>query len=391
MKIVQFGLHYSPNVGDGVISETLGYTLQSVRPDVEFETVDISGRSGFGAVTVRNRSLALAVLGALPQALRGRLVEARLNRMLDGVEEDWRRVLAGAELVILGGGQIFSDADLNFCTKIGRLAALVRETETPVVVHAAGVSRNWSDRGTTLFGRLFDADLRGVGLRDSLSIENWGAQTSGRGPAPVCTRDPGLLAAECYGPVDQALGDIALGITAPQVLHYHSDAQVAGAGQGGLSFFAELAVILVERGYSVRLFCNGAQEDRAAMAKVTADPRVAPLCAEGQVVVAPAPNTPADLACIIRSADAVIAHRMHACIVAYSYAIPVVGLGWDRKLESFLLSVQDPDGFIGSADATAWAVADRVEARLASGVDRAVHGEVLEETRAGVAGLLSLL
>lgn len=391
MKIVQFGLHYSPNVGDGIISETLGHALQSVRPDVGFQTVDISGRSGFGAVTVRNRSLALAVLGALPQALRGRLVEARLNRMLDGVEADWCRALDGADLAIVGGGQIFSDADLNFCTKIGRVADLARQTGTPLAVHAAGVSCNWSDRGAALFGRLFDADLRAVGLRDSLSIENWGAQTGGRGPAPVFTRDPGLLAAECYGPADQALGDIALGVTAPQVLHYHSDAQVAGAGQGGLGFFAKLAVALVERGHRVRLFCNGAQEDRAAMAKVAADPRVAPLCADGQVVVAPAPETPAELAGIIRSADAIIAHRMHACIVAYSYAIPVVGLGWDRKLESFLLSVQDPDGFIGSADASARTVADRVEARLVSGIDRAAHGEVLEETRAAVAGLFSLL
>lgn len=391
MKIVQFGLHYSPNVGDGIISETLGHAIRTRRPGTEFVTVDISGRSGFGAQTVRNRALALAVLGWLPRPLRGRLVEARLGRMLDRVEPDWRAALDGADLAIIGGGQIFSDADLNFCTKIARVAALAGETRSPVAVHAAGVSHNWSARGRVLFSGLFDTDLRAVGLRDGLSVENWTSQTQGRSPVPVLARDPGLLAAECYGPAPERVQDIALCITAPQILHYHSDSAVAGAGAAGLDFFVEMAGELTGRGHRVRLFCNGAAEDRAALTAVAERSDFQDLRQRGQVTVAPPPDTPGALAALIRSCGVVIAHRMHACIVAYSYRIPVVGLGWDRKLESFFASVGEDAGFIGGAGGTPAHVADVTEARMAAGIDAEAHDAARAETWAAVDRLLGLV
>ena len=44
---------------------------------------------------------------------------------------------------------------------------------------------------------------------------------------------------------------------------------------------------------------------------------------------------PGELAHAIARFDCVLAHRLHACIVAYSYRIPAVGFAWDRKLDSF--------------------------------------------------------
>ncbi len=389
MKIVQFGLHYSPNVGDGIISETLGHAIAALRPGADYVTVDISGRSGFGATTVRNRALALAVLGVLPALVRGRLVEARLTRMLDAAEPGWRAALAGADLAVLGGGQIFSDADLNFCTKIARVATLACDTGTPLAVHAAGVSGNWSARGTELFGGLFRADLRAVGLRDQLSVDNWVRQTNAQGPAPHLTRDPGLLAAECYGPASAPGEAIALCVTDPRLLHYHADGGVAGAGQDGHGFFRDLAQELVRRGHSVRLFCNGADEDRAALTRVAGLLNADATPAGDRITVAPPPDTPSDLAGIISGSKAVIAHRMHACIVAYSYRIPTVGLGWDRKLESFFASVGQADGFVSAGEDAISRAADAVGDRLSAGIDADTHAQVLNETRDAVSGLLS--
>lgn len=388
MKIVQFGLPYSPNVGDGIISETLGHALRAAVPGLDYSSVDISGRAGFGAETVRNRSQALAVLRGLPKRVRGRLVEARLGRMLDRVVPDWTAALEGADLAVLGGGQIFSDADLNFCTKVARVAQVTRAANVPLAICAAGVSQNWSGRGADLFGAVFGADLRLVGLRDAPSIAAWAAQTGGRGPEPVFMRDPGLLAAELYGD-PSAPGDVVgLGIAAPELLRYHADTPVTGAE--GIAFFANLAAELARRGHKVRLFCNGAAEDAAALAKVAAMPAVAALVAEDRIEVVARPERPADLAAVLRDCGVVVAHRMHACIVAWSYRVPVVGLGWDRKVESFLTSVGDEDSFAGGDAAGVTAVADRAEARLATGIDAATHARVLEETRTGLARLCRL-
>jgi hypothetical protein len=45
--------------------------------------------------------------------------------------------------------------------------------------------------------------------------------------------------------------------------------------------------------------------------------------------------TPADLAVFVAGCDLIIAHRMHACIAAHSFAVPTIGLTWDEKLTSF--------------------------------------------------------
>ncbi len=397
MKIVQFGLHYSPNVGDGIISETLGNAIQTRRADAQFETIDISGRSGFGDVVVGNRLLLLRLLGMMPPGLRGRLVEARLTRMLNRVAPDWLAALEGADLAVIGGGQIFSDADLNFCTKIAHVSDLLRRTGVPAVIHAAGVSGNWSSRGTQLFETVFDTDLRGIGLRDGLSIEHWKAQTAARPaagrqkprPMPNLVRDPGLLAAACYGPAPERREQIALCITAPKLLSYHSDTAVVGAGTEGLGYFIALTSVLAGRGHRVMLFCNGAAEDRAAVGDVASAPEIQALIAHGQVAVASPPETPTELAQLIRPCQAVIAHRMHACIVAYSYQIPTVGLGWDRKLDSFFASIDASDWFVGQAQATPETVADRAEAAIATGVARDTHDRVTAETWAAIDQLLS--
>lgn len=103
MKIVQFGLCYSPNVGDGIIAECLAYAIRQRLPGTEVVAIDLSGRQNFGGVTIRNRSMALALLSQLPLWLRQRLVERMLGRVLDGVESAWAGAAKGAALVIVGG------------------------------------------------------------------------------------------------------------------------------------------------------------------------------------------------------------------------------------------------------------------------------------------------
>lgn len=387
MRIVIFGLPFSPNVGDGVIADCLSHGIRSLVPGAEVTVIDLSGRTGWGAVMVRNRGLALKLLTILPKIVRGKLVEARLNAMLDKIIGDWRGAVAGADLVVMGGGQLFSDADLNFPVKIGRASQVAAEAQVPIAVHGVGVARNWSPRGHALFSQVAKADLRRVAARDPGSVENWSAQMK-TGPAPEIARDPGLLAAECYGATEPGPA-IGVCITDPDILAYHAEAQVAGAG-GGMSFWADLVETLASKGHVVRLFCNGAAEDRAALTRLAARPKVADLIAGGQASVARAPETSTALAAEIATHKAVVAHRLHACILAYAFGRPTVGLGWDQKVESFFGSVDLPQNFIEGKKASGRAVADRLEAALAAGIDPDRRRAVIEETRDGIARTLAV-
>lgn len=389
MRIVIFGLPYSANVGDGVIAECLAHALRAARPGVTVDLVDLSGRTGFGAATLRNRALVLAVLARLPLVLRQRLVIWRLGRMLDGLRPGWEKAARGADLAIIGGGQLFSDADLNFCLKIAQAADVLQGAGVPVVVHGVGVSRNWTQRGKALFARLFAADLRAVGVRDELSRTAWENQTDGASPAPRLTRDPGLLAARCYARPAAPAGRVGLCVTAPMILAYHADGGIAGGS--GLGFFASLAVVLAGQARGGALFCNGAAEDRAALAQVAAHPDVAPLITAGKLSLVPPPETPAELVEAIGGLSGVIAHRLHACIVAHAFGVPAVGLGWDRKLDSFFASVDRSGFFVDDASATPQAIALLCDMAIAQGIDAARHAQVIAETQQQIAALFDLV
>ncbi len=388
MKIVLFGLPFSPNVGDGIISECLAHAIADLHPETEVTRIDLSGRDGFGAVTVRNRALALRILQALPRPLRHAIVRNRLSALLSRVTPGWQAALEGADLAVIGGGQIFSDADLNFPIKISAAAALAQAANVPVAIHAVGVSQNWSRPGNAMFRSVLDADLRQIGLRDAPSLKAWTSQAGPAGPAPILTPDPGLLSASCYGPADQTSDRVALCVTDSGILDYHADAGTGAAE--GLSFFAALAQDLIQRGREVTLFCNGAAEDRAALLALTELPDLAGAFADGRLRAAPSPDTPTDLARIISGQGCVVAHRLHACIIAYSYAIPSVGLGWDGKVESFFELTDRRAAFVPRAQCSAPHVADLVETALAEDINTEDHARVLDQTRRAIADLLAL-
>lgn len=383
-----FNLHFSPNVGDGLIGACMVHALGELVPDAAVVPIDISGRERAGAVTVRNRATLLKILNVLPKPLRRQIVYRRLNAMLDRVEPRWRGEIAGADMAIVGGGQLFSDADLNFPTKIARVGEILAEEGVPVAVHATGVSRNWSRRGKALFGELCRADLRAVGMRDANSIEAWADQTEARCRAARLTRDPGLLSFETFGPV-AAVDRIALGITSPHLLTYHADSGVAGGG--GLDWFEKLALELTEQVGPVRLFCNGAEEDAAALGDLCRRPAIGVAIADGRIEVAAVPRTPEDLVETVAPCRAVISHRLHACILGYAYTRPVVGMGWDRKVESFFQSVGLDTFFVGRTRTSAADVARLVSRALAEGINPNTHRCVVEETRDGLRDTIDAL
>ena len=369
LRITQFGLCYSPNLGDGVIADCLAHGIRARRPGAVVTHVDLSGRQGFGHVTVRGRRALLAVLDGMPRAVRQPLARWKLERIVDGVAAEWRAG-ARADLAVIGGGQIMADASLNFPVKVGRAAQLLAEAGTPVALYAVGVSGGWTPEGTRWFRRLLDCDLRLVGPRDAASAAAWSAQAGG-GPAPEVVADPGLLARDCYGAVAAEPGLVGLCVTDFALLAHHADDGVAGAGDG-VAFYAALAREIAAAGHRVRLFTNGAAEDRAARARVAA----ALDGLGGALDLPPDAARPSELARQVAGCEAVVAHRLHACIVARAYGRPAVGLGWDRKLRSFFEGIGRPQAFVAAAEADPARVAAVLSDEMAAGPDPRADGAV---------------
>jgi polysaccharide pyruvyl transferase WcaK-like protein len=292
----------------------------------------------------------------------------------------WTPVISGSDAVLIGGGQIFSDADLNFPMKIAAAADCCKATSRPLGIVAAGVSDNWSRRGRKLFARVFACDLRYIGLRDADSINAWTAQTADKSPPqPVLAYDPGLLAAACYG-LEQVSASkeapIGLGISDPLILRHHANRPIAGLGTDMAppvlrDYFVKIAQTLVERGHKVRLFCNGAAEDANFLEQVARDERLAFAHESGKIECVAPPGNGKALAEIIAPCKGVIAHRLHACILAHACRRPAVGLSWDSKLDSFFALIDAPEQISDRLDpAHPW---DLIEQSLAKGISEQEH------------------
>lgn len=390
-NVVLCAVRYSPNLGDGVISDCLEYSLKAHLPDLQVSHIDLAGRDHFGHTSFKNRSLALRLLPRIPRVLRHRLIKAVLGRKLDGLEPGWRAQIAGADRVIIGGGHLFSDADLNFPLKIARIAKLCREMDVATSLYGIGATSGWSRAGTALFATIADTALRYAAVRDAGSREAACAQLPQLGVPVAVVPDPAVIADQCYGPAPDAVrtagaGRVGICITANEVLAYHANGAVTGAA--GSDLFAQVIDRLCSAGTPVALFTNGAAEDERTLARLWNTPQLACFIADGRLTRHAPFQDPRALAHAISAHDAIIAHRLHASIIAYAYRVPAVGLGWDQKVQSFYAATGRADHCIADSGASAAQICAQLDRARADGIDPAHHDRIRAKAARGIADLL---
>ncbi len=113
MRVGVFNVKYSPNLGDGLLSECLEAELVRAIPGLSIASFDLAGRTDYGAGG-RFRGAALSLLQSSPTPVRQRVASLMLGRAMQRLAPTWRERLADVDVAVTGGGNLFSDADLNF-------------------------------------------------------------------------------------------------------------------------------------------------------------------------------------------------------------------------------------------------------------------------------------
>jgi polysaccharide pyruvyl transferase WcaK-like protein len=377
LRIALFNVKYSPNLGDGLLAQCLESEIRSQIGDAQVESIDLAGRVRYEPGRAR-RALALSVLQASPLFVRqtasrvvlGALLKRRLSPL-------WREKLRGVDAVIVGGGNLFSDSDLNFPLKLQAAMAAAQDLQTPVGVFAVGVSDNWSAQGARMFGQAFaQAPLFFASVRDARSAEIWRRRLEPLGvAAPSVVNDPGLLASAHFPASPRPTREtplVGVGVMHPASLKYHSDQGCVSAARQTEWTLAFLSACLAQ-GWSLRMFTNGSPEDEVYLKSLA--PALAALDSGGRIGIEPRFATPRELARFIATLDLMYAHRLHANIAAYSYAAPHIGFRWDTKLNSFLSQ-------IGRGECLATMGVDPVEQTVQLGQRQLQMGLDLEKQRA---------
>lgn len=387
-----FNVKFSPNLGDGLLSECLESALIGHGGAATTHSVDLAAREQYCAGS-GGRSAKMRVLEAMPGLLRRHAV--RLPLALEAKRKwqpHYRAGLTGADAVVIGGGNLLADLDLNFPTKLSLAIHAAADAGLPVFIYGCGVSSGWSVRGTDLLHiALARGAVKQVFLRDERSARLWSVLAGHQFALPATiVRDPGLLASRTYlaQPRDPQAQPMRLGlnVTSQIALQYHADD--APTAPALLDWYAALVREWLARGYQPVVFTNGSPEDRTTLAQLRAL-----LAAEGQAegIAFPDAETPTQLMKITGALDGLVAFRMHSIIAAYSFGVPLVGLAWDAKLASFLASVGLSDSLLRVTDAIPNAVADLLDARIRQGTDDAKRDLVLTEARRDVGALYTAI
>ena len=391
MKLVLLNLKFSPNLGDGIIAECMEGVLQASHPGISIVTCDIAGRTDYGQGINRSRAFLLALLERLPAGLRRTIVASCLKPVVQlRLQRHYRRSMNGADVALLGGGQIIADSDLNFPLKIAAVAGVASDLDIPLGIFAAGVGTQCSPAGMKLFQGALSSKVFAAWRRDKRSLQRWNDVFAP--PSGTVVNDPGLLASVIWpsgGLVQNGRATIGVGVTNPSTLNLHADRPGLDHARWR-QLLASLSEELVQRGYKVQLFTNGARDD-LSFAETVYGSVCAKLRAADEVLAAPVLHRPSELAHLIASLDGLIAHRLHACIAAYSYGVPHVGLGWDHKLESFFGSVGRQAYMLADTEPKIGDMVDLLERGLAEGISRAERLKTIDATRLQIEDLGSRL
>jgi polysaccharide pyruvyl transferase WcaK-like protein len=385
LRVAVLNVKYSPNLGDGLLAECLERELVRHQPSIQVVAVDLAGRTAYGAHG-RNRALALRTLERLPSPLRRAVAWSMLSALaVARLKPTFRAALATCDAVVIGGGNLYADDDLNFPIKLALGLSEAARRGLPVAVYAVGVTDNWSALGTRMFARgLAAARLVTAQVRDERSQAIWNRRLAPHAVrCAAIARDPGLLAARCYDlpPPSRDARGVALCVTDPAAVRYHG----GGGGDDALAgWYADAIAALTDSGWKVALFTNGSPEDRDFLSRhAAAWGSISP----DRVQLLPAFARPGDLVAALSRASVVIAHRMHACIAAYSCGVPAIGLAWDRKLDSFF-ALSHRDAFmIDTAACGPAELISLVERAAREGVEPTRHAELLDAASASVAAL----
>lgn len=346
-RMVLCGVPYATNLGDGVIADCMAYVLHKHWPTARICHLDLSTRDGYGKGGVAGKKSILAVLRNSPRFVSDLMVSVGLRLFLARkAVPAWQQYFMRDDVVIIGGGHLLSDFNLNFPRKLDLLSSFAQAAGAKLAVHGVGVSAKWSKRAGLLFTDVL-VRCTAISVRDEQSVLNLKQHLPELTIIPQLARDPGYLSHLAYAGVAAKGTGIGLNLSNPDEL-----AQYGGnrkSKQQYDDFWLHLIRLYVSRGLKVTLFTNGAEEDEDYVDQIVSKADAIALTGFRRM---PRPLAPSELVAGIKGLDLMIGHRLHAQIVAFTHGIASIALGWDDKLRSqmdlmgrgeFLLPFASPD------------------------------------------------
>lgn len=399
MNIIIFNVKYSDNLGDGIIAECLEGTLNNLLPESSVESVDISGRESYGGRGALSLSVKQGIVRSflgwfysrLPQLIKDFIfIHASQRVIKNTLAPKWQEKIKKSDKVIIGGGQLFCGKLLYFPLRLDALQYLLKDKNKPIAIYSVGIDKKLEKKALKHFSTIVnDQNVTFISVRDDSAAVSWQRQFSRR--CDFVTRDPGLLTCEVYAEVinnntftDGVGKTIGVNVMGDNT----TELKQQGADRGfpkNEELLYDVGLELVTKGYNVLYFTNGLPVDEALKERIEERFKRSKEKGVENISFLNRLTTPKELVSCISKLDALIAHRLHANILAYSLKVPHVGIGWSIKVDGFFASVERTEYFVPSdKKLTASLVVNKILETLTEGVNATIHQKVINESKEGV-------
>lgn len=335
MKYVIAAVPYSDNLGDGVIADCLVDFINRKNANDVVSLCDISYRKE--VTTFKNKDTKMGLFLRLPRFIRQLVVVLfftyKYYRQGRGYLDE---KLKDCDELLIGGGQLVSDVDLNFPLKLFFLIKYAEKYNIKTSIVSVGVASRWNWLSRSLMKRVLSSSvITKIAVRDEFSKKNLTDQFGLKNieilpdPALMCS----VFSKDKLGGLHKFSNKkvLGLGIADIEGLNYSSDIE-NNTNDNSIEYVCSIVEKTNANNYEVYLFTNGAAEDERFLHEY-----VIPMLKLKKVAfnVLPRCSSSTELVNFIKKLDLLVAYRLHANIIACSFNIPYFAVGWDNKVLSF--------------------------------------------------------
>lgn len=365
VKIAFVGLYDEQNLGDPIIFDCTEWLYRKYVASHEIESqrlyLDYVQKTYRPSLCERLENKLLGLF------FKGRISQNYQNALIEKTKEYFESTIKDYDLVVVVGGGIVKWSYQFFYTGLSALLQIGEKLNVPIVFNAVGVEgyNEHNLKCQMLKTAMHLPALVHVSTRDDLeTFVNQYYDACPRRPV-VRVADPAVWVSEAYGITKKKNDTIGIGIARGRIFQ----------DNGVNVSFREICVLykaiisrLVDAGYVVEVFTNGLPADTDFAKLVCLD-----LKADGLVLSQRYPANPYELVEIISSYQAIVATRLHSCIIAYSLDIPAIGLVWNDKLSLFGRNIQAEKNFIKPHKFSSEYVVNQLYEAISKGYDSSVR------------------
>lgn len=341
MKVLVIGDATSTNLGDPVLTHSAAYLVKKIvaseQLGYEVEEFSIVERIPSNFHQSKNvaqtspikekRILAIGNLFSKLKVIINWLIRDRksfLSRLEKQISCDQKTIF------VIAGGAMISNSWV-YALRLNEIVSYAEKSGGKVVFNSVGIEKTIAKSVTRFFYRkmLKKNAVVAFSTRDNSDEVK---KLTNRKQFYKQTADPGVFCSEAYGVAKKTQEIVGIGVISTQA--YHSISKINKKAKEIsedtlIEFWHNLIVELEKKHIKWKIFSNGGPKDYLMACKLIEKYNYP------KEKLLELPLSPEQLVLQISGFSAIVAHRLHALIIATSLNIPVIPVVWSNKVQKF--------------------------------------------------------